>query len=292
MNRISRIYQYQEERFPVKILTFTTLAVVLSSAAILSYEISFFQALMNFLACMVFLFHIRVIDESRDFKHDAAFHPDRPVQRGLLSVKELFIYDIPGLLIFLFTAWYFGLPSRVYGVILLIFSFITWKDFYLGAKFKRKFFLYNAVNMLQMVLMQFFIYAVFIRSFMVSEVMWIHLLFVIFNTILMEFVRKIKISGEESQGKDTYSWHLGFQRSLVVFYIFSIINYLTFVWMLYTISASATGYVVIALSFIILLTVSVILHLRFRRKTTEQFLLFSTVVNYVGLNLLIYIFNL
>jgi len=291
MNLIYRLYRYQEERFPVKILTFTTLAVVLSSAAVLSYDTSLLQGIMNFFACMAFLYHIRVSDESRDFSHDSAFHPERPVQRGLVSVKELFLFDIPGLVFFLFTSLFFGLPSILYGLLLLIFSFIAWKDFFLGDKFKKRFFLYNAINMFQMVLLQFFIYAVFTRSFKVSGVMWIHLLFVIFNTIIMEIVRKIKTSGEESKGRDTYSWHLGYSRSLKIFYFLSVFNYLTFVWMLYTISSSATLFVLIALGLLILLTVAVILHSHQKRKATEQFLLLSTVMNYVGLNLLIYIFN-
>jgi 4-hydroxybenzoate polyprenyltransferase len=265
---------------------------VLSSAAVLSYKTSLWQGIMNFFACMAFLYHIRVADESRDFSHDSVFHPERPVQRGLITVKELFIFDIPGLAFFLFTSVLFGLPSILYGSALLLFSFIAWKDFFLGEKLKKRFFLYNAVNMFQMVLLQFFIYAVFTCNFKISGVMWIHLLFVIFNTIIMEFVRKIKTSVDETKGRDTYSWHLGYHRSLRVFYLFSVTNYLTFVWMLYTISRSATLFVLIALILLILLTVAVMLHFRLKRKATEQFLLLSTVVNYVGLNLLIYIFNL
>ena len=291
MNLISRLYRYQEERFPVKILTFTTLAVVLSSAAVLSYKTTVLQGVITFFACMAFLFHIRVMDESRDFLHDSAFHPGRPVQRGLISIKELFIVNVPGVAFFIFSMIYFGLPAMLYGIILLVFSFIAWKDFFLGDKFKKRFFLYNAVNMLQMVLLQFFIYSLLSLGFIVTGVMWIHLLFVIFNTIIMEFVRKIKTTADESLGKDTYSWHLGYHRSLRIFYLLSVSNYLTFVWMLYAISSSATLFVLIALVLLILLTTAVILHFRLKRKATEQFLLLSTVFNYVGLNLLIYIFN-
>lgn len=36
-----------------------------------------------------FLLHIRIIDENRDKDIDDAFHKDRPVQRGLISIKQL-----------------------------------------------------------------------------------------------------------------------------------------------------------------------------------------------------------
>jgi 4-hydroxybenzoate polyprenyltransferase len=291
MNYLKRIYRYQDERFPVKILFFTTLAVVLSSAAVLSFSVSWQQIVLNLCAALAFLFHIRVIDESRDLQHDNRFHPERPVQRGLISIRELVMTDLPALAFFIAVALLYGKVAAIYGVILLIFSYIAWNDFFLGERFKRQFYLYNAVNMIQMVLLQLFIYAVFTHSFRVSKVMWIHLLFVIFNTIIMEFVRKIKTGEEETKGNDTYSWHLGYARSLYIFYLFSLVNFFTFAWMLYTISKDIRNYLIISLLLLGLLSYAVFSHLHKRKKTTENLLLLSTVVNYVGLNLLIYFYN-
>lgn len=292
MNLLKRFYRYQDERFPLKILSFTTIAVVLSSAAILGYRISIWQIVLNFVACMTYLYHIRVIDESRDEEHDRSYHPDRPVQRGLISIRELFFIDLTGLALFVLCMLWYGLPTIIYGIILLVFSLAAWKDFFLGDRLKRHFLLYNAVNMFQMVLLQLFIYALFTGSYSITPVMWIHLLFVIFNTIILEFVRKIKTSEDESQGQDTYSWHLGYARSLRYFYLFTLLNFVTFLWMLYTLSHEILVYSLIALGIQGLVAVATFLHLRQRKKTTEQFLLLSAVINYVGLNLLIYIFNI
>lgn len=292
MNVLKRFYIYQNERFPIAILTFTTLAVVLSSAAILSYRIEIHQFVLNFFACLAFLYHIRVIDEHRDYDHDVKYHPDRPVQRGLITLRELFYFNIPGLILFIFTSVFYGYTTIVYGGALIVFSFLAWKDFLIGNWLRKRFYLYNAVNMLQMVLVQMFIYCVFTQSFNVTKVMWIHLVFVIFNTIIMEFVRKIKTSSDESEGKDTYSWYLGYKRSLYIFYVFSIINFLVFIWMLYTIAPDILLYALIASGLLLFLTISVYAHLIKKKKASENILLLSTVVNYVGLNLLIYIFNL
>ena len=95
--------------------------------------------------------------------------------------------------------------------------------------------------MIQMVLLQLFVYVIFTNQFTLNKVMIIHLLFVIFNTIILEFIRKIKTDKEESKGKDTYSWHLGYKKSLYIFYAFNILNVVTFIWMLYSISPNLGG---------------------------------------------------
>ncbi|MBN1951039.1 MAG: UbiA family prenyltransferase [Bacteroidales bacterium] len=291
MTLLKRFYQYQEERFPIKILVFTTMAVVLSSAAILGFTVNIWQLLASFFACIFFLYHIRVIDESRDEQHDTKYHADRPVQRGLIRIRELFLIDIFALILFSAIMLSFGGVSLTYGLALLLFSFIAWKDFFLGERLKQRFLLYNSVNMFQMVLLQLFIYAVLTQDFYVDAVMWIHLLFVIFNTLILEFVRKIKTSDDESIGKDTYSWHLGYARSIYYFYGFTFLNLLTFIWMMYTLAPDVLPYVLIALGIQAVLTFATVWHLFLKKKTSEQFLLLATVVNYVGLNLLIYIYN-
>lgn len=292
MSFLHRFYKYQDERFPVKVLFFTTWAVVLSSAAILGYHTSFFQMLMAFLACLFFLYHIRVIDEHRDYGHDKAYHPDRPVQRGLVHLRELLLVDILGLAVFVFTCIWFGVPSQVYGAALIVFSFFAWKDFFGGSWLKQKFYLYNAVNMFQMILLQLLIYAILTLNFKVNSVMWIHLLFVIWNTLIMEVVRKIKTAETESSGKDTYSYHMGFKQSLRVFYLFSLANYFTFNWMLFALQPQLNFYYLWAFLLFALLTFSVIWHWKKQTEKTEGLLFLSTILNYVGLNLLIYFFNI
>tara|TARA_B100001093_G_scaffold494680_1_gene538368 strand:- start:1407 stop:2288 length:882 start_codon:yes stop_codon:yes gene_type:complete len=293
VNLLSRFYKYQDERFPLKYLGFTTVAVVLSSAAVLSYEVSAAQILSNYLACLFFLFHIRVIDESRDYEHDKIYHPYRPIHRGLISIKELLIFNFIGLILFTFCAFYFGKPSSIYGLLLLLFSFFAWKDFYLNKSFiKNHFYLYNCMQMSQMVLLQLFIYAVFTNEFILNDVMLIHLLFVVFNTIILEIVRKIKTEKEESSGNDTYSFHLGYKKSLYVFYLFNVLNIMTFLWMLYSLSPNLGWHLYSSLFLFILITWAVFMHLTTKSKKTELFLMGCSVLNYVGLNLLVYTFNI
>ncbi len=291
MSLIKRFYLYQEERFPLKILAFTTSAVVLSSAAILSYEASLTRMLSALLACLCYLFHVRVIDESRDYQHDATYHAERPVQRGLISLNELFVLDAVGLVLFAMVCFLYGIPAVVYGIALLLFSYAAWKEFFMKKWLKKRFFLYNAINMFQMILLQLLIYGVLTLEFLITGVMWIHLLFVIWNTLLMEVVRKIKPARLETKGHDTYSSHLGFKNALGIFWALALFNFLTFHWMYYAIESTLGLYNVLALLLFLLLSIAVVFHGGQKSKKTEGLLLLTTVLNYVGLNLFIYLFN-
>ena len=293
MNLLVRFYKYQDERFPIKYLGFTTIAVVMSSAAVLSYQVSAFKILANYFACLAFLYHIRVIDESRDYKHDKKYHSERPIHRGLITIKELMIFNVPGLILFTVCSIYFGYASMTYCCVLLLFSWFAWKDFFLSEKFKKEhFYLYNIFHMSQIILLQLFMYVVFTGDFNLNNVMWIHLLFVIFNTAIIEFLRKIKTSNNESKGEDTYSWHLGYEKSLYVFYFFILLNFFTFIWMIYTISPDIGWYLYTSLMMTVFITISIFTHLKLRSKRSENLLLITTLVNYVGLNFLIYFYNI
>jgi cytosine/uracil/thiamine/allantoin permease len=61
--------------------------------------------------------------------------------------------------------------------------------------------------------------------------------------------------------------------------------------MLYAIESTLSFYNALALLLFLLLSLAVILHGMKKNKKTEGLLMLATVLNYVGLNLLIYLFN-
>ena len=88
-----RLWIYQKERFPLGILTITTAAVLASTFAVLEwtgyYDIPLWKYVALGVAGLSFMLHTRIIDEIRDKDVDDVYHPDRPVQRGLVSIREL-----------------------------------------------------------------------------------------------------------------------------------------------------------------------------------------------------------
>ena len=102
LSLLKRFYIYQEERFPIIFLILATFPVILSSRAIIAEaNLSFFNILLVLFASISYLFHIRVIDEYRDFKHDSLYHSDRPVQKEIISLIELKKIDFIAIVLFL-----------------------------------------------------------------------------------------------------------------------------------------------------------------------------------------------
>ena len=287
MNFFSRFNIYQKERFPLAILTWTTVAVVLSSGSVATSHVKIVTILLACISGIAYLFHIRVVDEVRDYSHDQTYHATRPIQRGVISTKELQTLDALSVTIFFAIALCFGVLSTVIAIVCVLYTYIAGKEFFLGEKIRARFLLYNAVNLVQMILLQFFVYSLFSKTWYMSHVLWLHLLFIFINAVMLEIVRKIKIAPEESVGHDTYSWHIGFYTSLSIFFGLALFDYAVFVKLvLSNISASL---LTISGFFMLSLLISIFVHSHKKTKKTEIYLYLSALGLYIGLNLIIYL---
>jgi len=86
---------YQKARFPL-----IRYSVLVSAFAASGLSLSFLLTggqnplriemfLVAFSVTLLLFFQLRVADEHKDFDYDALHHPDRPVPRGLVTLKEL-----------------------------------------------------------------------------------------------------------------------------------------------------------------------------------------------------------
>ncbi|HTE49085.1 MAG TPA: hypothetical protein VK675_04215 [Candidatus Paceibacterota bacterium] len=288
MNLLKRFDIYQKERFPLIILIFTTGAVVLSSNSVTLSPLTGYTFLAGLTAGVLFIFHIRVVDEVRDSLHDRTYHTSRPIPRGTISIKELKTMDLVGILVFLTIGFTFGIQTLAIGIIALLYTFLAGKEFFLGEKIRSKFFIYNGINLIQMILLQFFVYSLFSAYWYSNVLVWTHLVFIFFNVILLEVLRKIKIAPEESIGHDTYSWHIGFSYSLIVFIFTVFMSYFTFLYLILNHNPSLVS-ICASVFFMISLILSAIAHNKKKNKKSENYLYLWTLIMYVGLNILIYI---
>jgi 4-hydroxybenzoate polyprenyltransferase len=284
---LKRFNVYQKERFPFVVLLSTTIAVALSSSTVTGENTDWEKIIAASIIGLAYLFHIRVIDEIRDRDHDIIYYPNRPIPRGIISLSELKLMDWCAMGIIIFIAIESNALAASLASLCLIYSFFASKEFFLEAKIKSKFFFYNAINLLQMIFLQFLVYSLFFPEWYEITIVWIHWLFIVANIILLEVLRKIKIAKEESLGKDTYSWHLGFKRSLFFFLVISLLSYATFLWLFVTIK---TSFIMLSISggAMILLLLSEAIHYHKQSKKTEKKLHLATLITYITLNLLLY----
>lgn len=128
---------YQRERFPLAAYGLMAAAFAASGVCFSSLvrgRVALPSAgalLVAFVTSLLFFLQLRIADEFKDAEHDARYRPHRPVQRGLVSLRELAAVGIgaavvqlalaialePGLVWLLGIAWvYFALMTREFFV--------------------------------------------------------------------------------------------------------------------------------------------------------------------------------
>ena len=285
---LGRFYIYQKLRFPIIILSLSLLPAILSTAAIVTKNPSVPQIMGGLIASILYLLHVRIIDEKRDFHHDSIYHKSRPLQTGLISMRELQIIDVYAVAIFLVIAIFAGIYPFLLGLLMLSYSFIASKEFFMGEKLRQHFFLYNIINTNQSFMIQLFAYSFFAGFIPFTMLVVLHFIFTSIGTLIFEFVRKLKIPGMDGTGKDTYTWHLGFNRAIIIYLVFASLATIFF----YNIMIIMTGQKIMWMFFSAVLfgitLLSALIHLMKKTIRTEQLMQLSFVIVYAIFNLLIY----
>jgi len=294
MNILKRFYIYQKERFPIAILTFTTLAVVLSSVAVISKNhmpISSYlkEIVLAFIAGMIFMYHIRVLDERKDLNFDTKYHKDRPIQKGIISLKSLFILDFLLIIVLFAISIYSSFNAFIFLLISMIYSLIAGMDFFLGNKIRNKFFIYNLLCLFQLFFFQIHLYSLMtpIINFL-DPLLYIHFVFVIVNAGILEVGRKLKVKSNESLGKDTYSSQIGKRKSAIMFIVIIFLSFFIFSYLLFKLSSINALFFTGILS-LILVTLSTLFYLSSEKIYAERLIEITGVIYYLSLHLLIFL---
>ncbi len=283
-----KFYTYQKERFPIAVLGLSLLPAALSSAVIVSVYPTVIQVALAVIASLAYLLHIRVIDEHRDYGHDNIHHASRPVQMGIISKEELRYVDFAAIAILVVIAAIAGRSALIAAVCMLVYSHLAGKEFFVGEKIRRHFFLYNGANLLQMLLMQVFVYAMFANPIPLNNLVFTHFLFTTVGTIVFEFVRKLKIPGNDGTGKDTYTWYLGFNNSMVIYLLLILLNAVLFFQITTLLSPHITGLLIFSLCATLLVCFATLIHWLKKTHQTDQLMQLSFLLMYGIFNLIIY----
>jgi 4-hydroxybenzoate polyprenyltransferase len=237
---------------------------------------------------LAYLLHIRIIDEHRDFEHDSLHHKNRALQTGLISKRELSSLNYLAVAVFLICALLTNRTAFIVALMALIYSELARKEFFAREKLRRRFFLYNSVNLVQMLLLQIFVYSSFAPQIPLTSLVLAHFLFTAIGTLVFEFIRKLKIPGQDGTGADTYTWHLGFKKSLQIYLFLALINVVLFYGVGLIILRCSYSLAILALSAIFLLIVTVLNHWKKKSKESDQIMQATFLLLYVLFNLIIY----
>jgi 4-hydroxybenzoate polyprenyltransferase len=286
MRLIKHFLKYQQERFPLLVLIPISLSGVIGTSVVLGVH-SWLTILLATCLTVTFLFHIRVIDEIRDFSHDTTFHPHRPIQKNIISIKELKILRRVSLLLF-FGISLFSFNTFMIATILFVYSSLAGRDFFSANRIRKHFHIYNILNMIQLMGLQIVVYTMFNWNYHFSKIIIAHIILVFLLSALIEVVRKIKLEENETLGRDTYSHHLGYKGSIIFFSsIFTLIllplNYIFFV------TEKENGIIIPVFVCAIGLYVSVTHYFKKNQKT-EKLLFLISLLYYLTVNFTLYNF--
>ncbi|WP_425321028.1 UbiA family prenyltransferase [Celeribacter ethanolicus] len=112
---MSALWIYQKERFPL-FKTAPLLAVFSAASLSVSAELSgrplpdWGGYLAGFVIAMLLFFQMRVCDEYKDLEDDRRYRPDRPIPRGLVSLRLIISLGLVSLPITALAAWLWHPP--------------------------------------------------------------------------------------------------------------------------------------------------------------------------------------
>lgn len=216
---MKNFWAYLQERFPLQahgvlIASYFTANYLLARGATLQagepLEISWrFPA-----GCIVMLFmffHMRVIDEHKDYEQDRIVHPQRVLSRGLITLSGLRGVGLFVIAVELIFSALFGLSAFAMCCALLAFSWLIYKEFYIG-EILSKHLLANAfLHLLVMPLYSLFVFTVAVNQFPWSAPLPMLLYaWVSYGVgLAFELARKTRAPADERPGLITYSRVMG-----------------------------------------------------------------------------------
>ena len=282
----NKIYiKYLLERFQI-----IPLSLLVASDILVIYRITsdknivIWKYFISFLFVILYLFHNRLADDRRDFDFDNKFHPDRAVQRGLISLNKLKILSFISIVLMILLSGSFNFLSLAIFIPLILYALFAKKDFFLAHDFKEKhLFGYNFLNMLQILSLQVFIYASMIDSLHFNNFICFHILFVFVLSLQVEVTRKIKPG--TSLGKDLYSDRMGMGGAIVLWGSFGIFSLFISAYLAYMLNIDLNTIFLFEFVMLLLFFIGGMLYYLKKSLTYENYFWAIMFLTYIGQNL-------
>ncbi|WP_299483804.1 UbiA family prenyltransferase [uncultured Roseibium sp.] len=232
---LARLWVYQSERFPliqtVPLLGAFSAASVTASARLAERQLPGVDAyLVAFLIVMVFFWQMRALDEIKDAEIDRRYRPERPIPRGLVSLKLILWLAGAAVVPAAFSAY--ALSPGVLYLVLLVWAWLGLMafEFFVPDFLRKSPGLYLVSHMAIMPLIDLVLTGCeWVPAGSVPEGIWTFLLMSFCNGCVIEFGRKVWAPEQEREGVETYSSSWGISRSLTALAVATGVAFLSLV---------------------------------------------------------------
>lgn len=209
-----RLWAYSTQRFPLVEHGVMIAAYVLSNTLVaqaLQPEMATtfvgLSTLLAFAVILLFFLHLRVFDEHKDYEADVEHHPDRVLQRGVITLKHLKVIGFIAIGAQLGLALLHGAGTAVAWAIAFGYSLLMLKEFFCREWLEARFLLYAVTHLLVMPLLALVVYGFATGNVPWEAPTWFYLyavlgFFVMFN---WEISRKVRAPDDEVDGIQTYT---------------------------------------------------------------------------------------
>ncbi len=212
-----RFHSYLKERFPYinGVLFFI---LFLTSFVFAHYTFSPNQPLTLgvktialFIAVYFFFFHLRMFDEHKDYEIDCINHPQRILQSGIITLKDLRMIGIGGVILqALISFGIAGTEVFIIWAITFAYSLLMAKEFFIGEFLNKQLLLYAISHMIVTPMMVVWMGSMSIHQLPTQAFFLIPLLS-FFSGMAFEISRKIRAPEMEKDTIQTYSQILGYK---------------------------------------------------------------------------------
>jgi len=212
------LYPYLKERFPlVNMALFAILFLTVYSVAKFYNPLVPFNftesGILGIFAVIFFFFRLRVFDEIKDYLLDEVNHPQRVLQSGRITLKELKALAAVGVIIEIAWSLKLGIPCFVAWIVALAFSLLMRYEFFIAGFLKKRLLLYAITHMLIMPLIILWIWKAY--SPVIGEGYCLLALLSLAGGFSFEIARKIHTPDAERNTVDSYSKSIGLTTSVI-----------------------------------------------------------------------------
>jgi 4-hydroxybenzoate polyprenyltransferase len=213
------------ERFPLfqtlPLAGFFGFAIAVPVAYVTGNNYSLWSFLFVSGALWLFLLQLRLFDDVKDASHDASFHKDRPIPKGLISSNDLFKVALPLLALEFVIAYIAGYTSLLVFFIVTLYSLaLLWEGITYDA-LRKKFVFYIFLH--ELLLVPLLLYLFLLTGAKLFDILQPTLMYLFVAYIalffLIEISRKVKNKGEESGGKDSYTEQFGIVGATTLLFV-------------------------------------------------------------------------
>ncbi|MFV2053147.1 UbiA family prenyltransferase [Aliiroseovarius sp. YM-037] len=217
-----RLWTYQAERFPlirtVPLLAVFAAASINVSAVFAGRELPGIGAYaVGLLLALIIFFQMRATDEFKDHDDDTRYRPERPIPRGLVSLRLILGIGLALVPVAALVAWLWA--AGVFWLLLLVWAWLALMtaEFGVAKWLKARPLIYLVSHMAIMPLIDLMLTGIeWVPAGGPAPALWLFLVLSIINGCVLEIGRKVWALESEREGVDSYSGLWGAERSAMI----------------------------------------------------------------------------